>query len=170
MPHTIIKCIDTINKYLGEIAKWALAVIMMSMVYEVVARYFFNSPTIWATDISEQGMIILGSIGGAYSYLYDDFVRVDVLYERLDLRKKALVDIVTFFIFALFAIFLITQCYSAAIHAWKLNMRTPTLMAIPLYPGKILVCIGAVLLFLQGISHLIKDIYVLLHNEEYPTK
>jgi TRAP-type mannitol/chloroaromatic compound transport system permease small subunit len=164
----VIKRIDSINKYLGEIAKWALVVIMLSLVYEVMARYFFNRPTIWCTDVCEQGMIVLGSIGGAYSYLYDAFVRVDILYEKLSLRRKAIMDMVTFFIFALFVGLLIWQCYSAAIVAWRLNMRTATLTAMPLYPGKTLVCIGTVLLLLQGISHVFKNVYVLIHNKEYP--
>ena len=50
----IRKIIDTVDDFVGSIAKYVLLAILFCMAFEVVARYGFNSPTIWALDMSKQ--------------------------------------------------------------------------------------------------------------------
>lgn len=165
---SIINGIDRLSHLLGEIGKWFLMVMVFSLMFEVIARYFFKAPTIWAADICEQCMILLGSLGGAYSYLYDQFVRVDLFYERLGLRGKALMDIITFTVFALFMYMVVKQNITAASAAFAMKVTSPTIMRIPYGWGRTAVAVGSVLLALQGISILLKNIFVLRHNEPYP--
>lgn len=166
----VVNVIDWLNHLIGELGKWILIVMVFSLMFEVVARYFFKSPTIWVTDVCEQCMVLLGSIGGAYSYLYDQFVRVDLFYEKLSLKNRALMDIITFSIFALFMYMTVTTNVVALQSAISMKASSPTVLRIPYSWGRAAVLIGCVLLALQGISILIKNIYVLIHNEPYPAK
>lgn len=166
----VVNGIDWLNHLIGELGKWILIAMVFSLMFEVVARYFFKSPTIWVTDVCEQCMILLGSVGGAYSYLYDQFVRVDLFYEKLSLKNRALMDIITFSVFALFMYMVVMTNFVALQSAISMKAFSPTVLRIPYSWGRTAVLIGSVLLALQGISILIKNIYVLIHNEPYPAK
>ena len=158
--HAVVNGIDRVSHFVGEIGKWLLMVMVFSLMFEVIARYFFKAPTIWAADVCEQCMIVLGSVGGAYSYLYDQFVRVDLIYEKLSLRRRAAVDIITFSIFAIFMYMVVTTNLDAMKTAYAMKITSPTILRIPYGWGRTAVAIGSILLALQGISILIKNIYV----------
>ena len=58
-----IRTIDTISVRFGVLLSWLTVPLMLSMVYEVVARYLFTAPTVWAYDISR---MLYGEIGRAH--------------------------------------------------------------------------------------------------------
>src|SRR3546814_19061330 len=65
------------------------------MIWEIVLRYFFNSPSLWAYDIS---LFIYGgyiALGGAYTYLAGGHVNVDIIWGQLSPRGRAVLDILT---------------------------------------------------------------------------
>ncbi len=49
----IIGTIYSINKWLGEILSYFLFVIFVLLMMEVIRRYFFNSPTVWANELTQ---------------------------------------------------------------------------------------------------------------------
>ena len=71
----------------------ALGVVFMTLatVYDVLARYFLNSPTTWATEISTYVLIATIFFGAAYTHLADGNVRVSVILARL--RPEAARDL-----------------------------------------------------------------------------
>lgn len=164
----IINMIDKMSNLCGEIAKWALLVMTFSLVIEVIMRYCFNSPTRWVSDVCEQCAIVIGAVGGAYSYLSDSFVRVDIIYDHFKIKGKAILDILTFPIVMLFLYQVLTQTYTAMCNSWKSGETSVTVLMLPYCYGRTIVFIGACLLTLQGISVFMKNIYVVKKNEQYP--
>ena len=154
----IRKAIDTINEYVGMVAKFSLVIIGVALSYEVVSRYGFNNPTIWAQDVSKQALAIVGALGGSYAYLYNQHVRVDVLYGAWSDRKKAVVDMFTSVLFLVFVGLMVVMSIEMAKDSWFFKERATTVFAPPLYYIKTLIPIGAILMFLQGISKLLHDI------------
>jgi len=152
--------IETVSRYSGEyVAYWSVIAVFVYY-YEVLARYVFNSPTNWA---HESMFLMFGMqylISGAYAYLNDSHVRVDVFYARLSRRGKALSDIATsafFFIFA--GTMLVTGWIFMmdSIRVWEVSF---TEWAIQYWPVKITITVGALLLLAQGLAKLAKDIAV----------
>ena len=43
-----IRCIDKLNDKVGMTARWLAVAMILSTSCEVLARYFFNAPTVWA--------------------------------------------------------------------------------------------------------------------------
>lgn len=158
----IRKGIDTLNDYVGRFAKYILLVILFCLSFEVIARYGFNSPTIWAQDISRQALCALGALGGGYTMLYNQHVRVDVFYGSWSDKTKAIVDICTCSLYLLFMILLVYQTVISCIDSWTFNERAATVFAPPLYYIKTIIPIGAVLILLQAVSNLIHDIQTLV--------
>lgn len=165
----IINSIDRVNKLVGEIFKWALIIMTCSLTIEVVMRYCFSNPTKWCTDVCEQCVIILGAFGGAYAYLNDAFVRVDIIYEKFSLRGKAIMDICTLPMVALFVFMVSWQSIVSAETSWELKEKSVTVLNMPYYLSKTAIAIGAVLLALQVVSVFLKNIYIVKNNKPYPS-
>ena len=154
----IRKVIDLINYYVGTVAKFLLLAILFALSFEVIARYIFNSPTIWAQDMSRQFLCAMGALGGGFTLLYNQHVRVDVFWGSWSDKTRGIVDICTSFLFFIFMCIMVYQTIVMAQDSWMFQERAATVFAPPLYYVKTLIPIGAILLLLQGIAKLIHDI------------
>ena len=153
--------IDKINGFTGEfIAYWSVIAVFIYY-YEVLARYVFNSPTNWA---HESMFLMFGMqylLAGGYALREGAHVRVDVIYELLSDRVKVLIDVVTsvfFFIFAAVLLWTGLIFFTDSISVWEVSF---TEWAVQYWPVKFALPLGAVLILLQGISRVGKDILVL---------
>jgi TRAP-type mannitol/chloroaromatic compound transport system permease small subunit len=100
-------------------------------------------------------------LAGGYALRVDAHVRVDVIYGMLSRRTQAILDIVTsvaFFIFTGVLFWTGTVFALRAIRVWEVSF---TEWAIQYWPVKSTIAVGALLLLLQGLSKLTKDIYAL---------
>ena len=128
------------------------------MVYEVVARYGFNAPTVWAYELT---IFLFGAcmiIGGAYAHRYGAHVNVDIVYGRLSPRGKAILDLLTAAIFFLFVGILLWRGWEFGLTSVRNLERSDTLWAPPYYFFKMTLPIGAGLVFLQGLAKFIRDL------------
>lgn len=78
---------------ISAISSVLLFAIGAMLTYEVVARYFFNAPTIWAEELSRLAMIWAVFLGSAVLMKSGDHIRVTVLVERLPERLRVVADI-----------------------------------------------------------------------------
>ncbi|MCP4330176.1 MAG: TRAP transporter small permease subunit [Alphaproteobacteria bacterium] len=160
--HTpITNAIDRLSTFTGAfVAYWSVIAVFVYY-YEVLARYIFNSPTNWA----HEGMFLMFGmqylISGAYAYLTDAHVRVDVFYARLSVRGKAISDLLTSVFFFIFAGTLLWTGWTFFIDGVSVFEVSFTEWAIQYYPVKFAIFLGAVLIILQGVSKLLKDIVLL---------
>ncbi len=89
--------VDKVSFALAAVAMVAILGLVFSMVYEVVARYAFNAPTIWAYDVSYMlngGLFLLAA---AYTLTKNNHVRIDFLSTRLPARTQHSVN-ATFYV------------------------------------------------------------------------
>jgi len=154
----LIRLIDRIGGYSGQfVAYWSVLAVFVYY-YEVIARYVFNSPTNWA---HESMFLMFGMqylLSGAYAFREGSHVRVDVIYERFSMRTRAKIDIFTSVVFFIFTVTLIVTGFVFARDAVDVMEVSFTEWAIQYWPVKITFVIGGVLLLLQGIAKLMRDI------------
>ena len=157
----IIKNIDLISIWSGKIVAFLIFPMVGSLVYEVIARYFFNSPTIWGNDMAT---ILYGAffmLGSAYALQRQQHIRTDFLYEKWSVRTKGIVDSILY-ITCYFPGLAIFMWYSSQ-YAWKSTMLQERIISSPwmpyIWPLKLAIPIATFLLLLQGISELIKCFY-----------
>ncbi len=65
------------------------------LLMEVVLRYFFNSPTVWANELAQMLFGAYAILAGGYILRTGGHVNVDILYSRLSRKSRAALDIVT---------------------------------------------------------------------------
>ena len=84
----IVRVIDRFSEAIGRVVAWLILPMVMSLVWEVFARYFFNAPTIWAYDMT---YILYGSffmLGSAYTLLRGKHIRTDNFYGQWPTRRQ----------------------------------------------------------------------------------
>jgi len=155
---TLFKTVEWFVEQTGKLSAMLVPIIMIILTCEVVLRYVFNRPTIWAMESSQLLMCIFVALGGAYTALQNGHVNVDILVSRLTERKRAIVDVLASPVFFLFVICFMLKMGAIAVASIKVKEHSGTYFNPPLYPVKFLIAIGIFLVFLQGICKLLKDL------------
>ncbi len=137
------------------------------LTYEVIARYVFNAPTIWAYEIS---YMLYGShfmLGATYCLLKKGHIRTDLLYDMFPVKWQGWVDAVLYlFFFFPGMIYFFAAGWEEAIHSWGiLEHSEQSPWQPPLYPFKTVVPVAAMLLMIQGFSELLKSAYAGLRGK-----
>ncbi|MCL4765600.1 MAG: TRAP transporter small permease subunit [Hyphomicrobiaceae bacterium] len=160
MARTII-CIDRLSVWVGRIASWMVIPIIFAMIYEVVARYAFTAPTIWAFDISRMFYGAMFVLGAAYGLSRGVHIRSDFLYRDWSVRTQGRVDATLYVLF--FFPSMILLLWVSFDWAWTSLIRgergMDTAFAPLLGPVRSALPIGVLLLVVQGVSELLKSIY-----------
>jgi TRAP-type mannitol/chloroaromatic compound transport system permease small subunit len=97
----VFRVIDSISEGAGGIARWFGLLLVLVVVYDVVARYVFDAPTIWGYEVGIALGMSLYCWGYAYTEKMRGHVRVDVFYVHISPRAKAVIDTIGGFIFFL---------------------------------------------------------------------
>jgi len=70
----LVQIINSISEFTGQMVKFLVVALIIVLCYEVISRYAFNRPTIWALETSKMLMGTFGACGWAYTYLHDGHV------------------------------------------------------------------------------------------------
>ena len=161
-----LKMIDAVNDRVGKWVSFLGLLMMVIVVIEVVSRYIFNSPTIWATEMNEMLLCAYAALAGGYALLHGAHVSVEIVQERMSRKTRAVLNLFTYLIGFVFLAILIWTSWENAMEAWEYSERSESLFAPPLFPVKVTIPIGGALFFLQLIAWYIREIRVLMGNGE----
>jgi len=161
----ILRFIDLLSEWTGKVTSFLIVAMSLIIGFEVVARYVFKSPTVWAHEVSAMVFGAYIILGGAYTLHLRGHVNVDVLYGGLTVRWRALIDVITFWVFALFCVALVWKGGEIALKSLKFLERSGSVWNPPIYHMKIIISVGCLLLFLQGLSKFIRDLRTLFKGD-----
>lgn len=166
MPLWMAKTIVTIDKFslqVGKVVSWIIVPIFLSMVYEIIVRKFFVSPTLWAYDVSRMLYGAMFMLGSAYALMRGIHIRADFLYRLLTVRLQGLIDFSLYIILFMPSMFIFIYISSEyALEAWERGERLDDTAWRPLTaPIRTAMPVSALLLFIQGISETLKSWHAL---------
>ncbi|MDM0046805.1 TRAP transporter small permease subunit [Variovorax dokdonensis] len=148
--------IDRLNDWVGSLAALLILPSLLITMIEVVARYAFNSPTVW---VNESVQILFGFyflLGGGYTLLHGGHVRVDLLLLGLKPRARRRADViglvVTIFYFAVLLWFTGDQ----AIDAIASRERAESPWAPYIFPVLTAAPVAAALMLLQAVALIVR--------------
>lgn len=144
---------------------WAIFAAFLITVVEVFARYVLNSPTFWAHETTSFLIAAIFLIGGPVALARDRHIRVRMIYDSVNPKRRRMLDIfnsviaLMFFAGLAFASWVMVEKSwfnpSGALHlegtgtSW--NPPTPALLKL-----LVLLCVG--LMFVQTVFHLVAAI------------
>lgn len=148
--------IDRITKTISKPASLLVFVMMVFTSTEVIGRYVFNHPTIWAWPLNRQifGVFIL--VAGTFTMFKGEHIRIEILYDHFPSKMKLIARWTALACFVLFMGVLVWQGSWMGWNSLMMGEKLAGAFRIPLYPFKILIPIGAFLFLLQGIAVLSK--------------
>lgn len=159
------RVVDMLNEWTGRITAWLIFPICLIVTYDVILRYLFNRPTVWAWDINIQLLGAMVALGGGYAFLYRGHVGVDVLVEGLSVRKRAMIDLITSVFFFCGIGALLWKGIAEAWFSVKTREIDFTYFAPPLYFLRVVMAAGFFLLILQGVVKFIHDLNSVISRE-----
>ena len=165
--HSVLKMIDKLNETVGNFASFGVPLLGFLVLYEVIMRYVFNSPTIWVHDTSQFLFGATYMLGAGFTLMLRKHVNMDMLYVRFSIRGKAWSDAVTG---VLVIIFLSVLVWQSGLMAWESvifrEVLTQSVFEPPLYPIKIIFFLGCVLFLLQALAQFLRDIATIVDKSE----
>jgi TRAP-type mannitol/chloroaromatic compound transport system permease small subunit len=90
----VCPALDGVGWLLAVVAMIQVVVIIAVQLYEVIARYVFNAPTLWGNDIAYMTNGTLFLLGAAYTLRVGAHIRIDFLAARLPLRLQHAINLV----------------------------------------------------------------------------
>lgn len=159
------RIIDAVSERVGKGISFLVILMVLLLVYEVIMRYAFNNPTVFAHETS---LFLYGSTGmlaGAWVLRHDGHVRMDAIYGRLPLRTRAIIDLATAPLFFLLVGVVLWTGWDMAYFSVKVNEHTQTPWGPPYYPLKLAIPLSALLLLFQGIAKFIRDFFLSCRKE-----
>jgi TRAP-type mannitol/chloroaromatic compound transport system permease small subunit len=147
-----IVVVGGMNQQLGKISSFVLILIMLFLCYEVLMRYFFNSPTIWVHELSGFSFAFYLALTGPWLLQRKEHVSVDIVYSKFPARFRLTADIISYLVCLTFFAVLFWVGGKDMLHAFKINQHSYTVWGPPLGPVKLFVPVAAVLFILQAIA------------------
>jgi len=163
----LVRTIDTLGEWSGRLFCWLIIPMVGGLTYEVIARYAFSAPTMWAYDVT---YMLYGShfmLGAAYTLYKGGHIRTDIFYQNWSPRVQGLIDAGLYlFLFFPGIIFFLLSGGVEALHSWDIRERSDASpWRPPLYPFKSVIPVAAILLLVQGVSEFLKSGYAALKGQ-----
>jgi TRAP-type mannitol/chloroaromatic compound transport system permease small subunit len=157
----IVRAIDRFTDTTGTWIAWLNVPLVLAVSYEVIARYAFESPTIWSFDVTYMLYGTIFMLGSAYALHKGAHIRTDFFFEKWSIRTRGVIDSVAYlvFFFPALAVFLLVSGgeWWYALQIGETSEQTPWRPL--LWPFKLVVPLTCLLLMIQGVSETIKSLY-----------
>ena len=153
-----VSIVDNICERVGKFVMYGIFLMMFLLILSFITRNIINFPLMWIIEMAQFTITAYYLLGGGYSMLTDDHVRMDLFYGKLSKKGKAKMDIFTSFFLIFYLAILFYGSISSLIYTIETKQKLFTAWAPYVWPIKTLMLIGILLMLLQAFSSLFKNI------------
>ncbi|WP_170391474.1 TRAP transporter small permease subunit [Ruegeria arenilitoris] len=152
-----IAVIDRMNRWIGRVVMYGIFVMMGILLWSSISKTFFL-PSLWTLEVAQFAMVAYYILGGPYSIQMGSNVRMDLLYSEWSHRRRAWADAITVLFLIFYLGVMIYGGFDSLSYSLQYGERSPTAWRPYLWPIKVIMVVGLILMLLQAISELFKDI------------
>ena len=158
----------------GDLVMWLYVIAVLISFYEVIMRYFFDSPTVWVheTTIAIVGMSM--AYGGIYCYSTDSHIRVTLVRDLFSIRIQKIIALIVDALVLLFSVgggYAMYYMTSRAVRTpggeWYMQRSGSAMNSVWPTVTKIFILFVFCVLMIQAVLHLLKKI--INFRKEEPT-
>lgn len=153
------RSVDWMTERIGRTVIWFLLAAVVVSTVNALVRYVFDIGSNAWLELQWYLFSAVFMLGAGYVFLHDQHVRIDVFFNHLSRKKQVWVDVIGILVFLLplcvFIAWTALPSLIQAIDTWEVSPNPGGLVRWPLYA---LVPLGFALLFVQGVSELIKRV------------
>jgi len=151
--------IDALTERVGKAALWLVLVVVLISSFNAIMRYAINYSSNAFLEIQWYlfGLIFLSSAG--YTLMRNEHVRIDLISGRFSKRGQAWIDIFgTIFFLMPMAIAIMVLSWPVFMQAIQSSEMSNSAGGLIVWPARLMIPAGFLLLILQAISELIKRV------------
>ena len=164
MAESFCRFVDNLNEWVGKVVSPLFIVLTIMVSLDVFTRYALNSPWYYI-DINVQIMGTLAVLGGGYCYLHNGHVAVDILTIRFSERSRAILEVCLFPVVFVAMGALLWKVGAYTMTSVRIHENYTSTLVMPIYPFKILMLVGAILVALQGLSKLVANLRLIFTSK-----
>ena len=158
----LVRIVDKFTDGTGTLVAWLNLPLVFVVVYEVIARYVFDAPTIWSFELTYMFYGTIFMLGSAYALHKGAHIRTDFFWEKFSVRRKGIIDAVSYVVFFFPSLAILFYLgFEQAVYAFETGETSDQTPWRPLlWPYKAVIPLACLLLLLQGVSELLKSLYM----------
>ena len=153
----LVRTIERLTGSVGVFAALLIIPLILATSYEVLSRYAFNAPTVWAYEI---GYMLTGShflLAMAFALREGQHIRIDVFSGKFSPRTRATIDLVLFSVLLPLTIWLTLALVRHMYLGYETDEHSgQSALNLPVWPFRLVFAVSFVLLALQVAAEMIK--------------
>jgi len=152
----ILSSIDRLNDTVGKMVSFLVWIGAAILVWEVVSRYAFGAPTIWAHGYTQR---VFGSyfiMLGAFTLVRGGHVRIDIFLANRGTRRRAVLDVLNYSMLLIWGAALTYEAWYFLQESLLWGEVDDSALGHPLWPIKLCLLLGSGLITLQAIAEIIR--------------
>jgi len=159
--HKVVNFLDGLSGFVGKASSWLCLPMIAFLMCEVFLRYVFNSPTVWANDLTVLCYGIMYMLASPFCLRDGGHVRTDFFYHSWSVRMKALSDMAHYILlfYPAHIVFLYVGWRYFSVSFAKFESSPESSWGMWIWPAKLAIVVYIVLTMTQGLSELIKCWY-----------
>jgi len=173
-----IRCIDTFNRGIGRLMMYGIFVMMAILLWSIISK-FGDQPSLWTLEAAQFAMVTYFFLGGPYAIQTGSHVRMDLFYDNWSPKRKAITDALMVICLLTYLVVLLWGAIGSTAYSLGYFGKEPigyffdlasgakepgtlersrTIWRPYLWPIKVTLSLGIILMLLQTVSELFKDI------------
>ena len=158
---TYVRIVDRLSDGVGLIAMYLIFAMVGILLLDAVTRNVIDIPLHWCIELAQFTLAAYYFMGGAVTLKNDEHVRMDLFYEKLSVRGKARMDLLTVGCLLFYLVVLLIGSISSLRYAIETGETRFSMWNPSMIPIKALMVACLVLMVLQGVSIVFKQIAIL---------
>jgi TRAP-type mannitol/chloroaromatic compound transport system permease small subunit len=157
---TFVLFTDDLNRRIGRFAMYLFYVMGAILLYSTLSRVILGVPVNWVLEMSQFMLSAYYLLGGAYTLQLGGHVRMDLFYDRLSARKRAMTDAFTILFVIFYLAILFGGGVSSTNYAIKYGQVNYSAWSPVLWPIKVVMTFAIFMMLLQCIANFFRDIAI----------
>ncbi|MGV0761646.1 TRAP transporter small permease subunit [Tistrella mobilis] len=153
-----VRVVDRLSDYVGIVAMALVFVMIGVLLLDAVTRNALDIPLHWCVEVAQFTLLAYFFMGGAMTLKNDDHVRMDLIYQHLSTRGKAILDLITSACLMFYLVVMTIGSVSSLQYAIQTNERRFSMWNPSMIPIKALLVVCLVIMLLQTLSLVFKHI------------
>ena len=156
-----VRVVDKLSGYVGISAMYLIFAMVGILLVDAVTRNVVAIPLHWGIEAAQFTLAAYYFLAGPITLRDNDHARMDLFYDRMSDRGKAWLDVFTSFGLLFFLVVLMLGAINSTQYAIETGERRFSMWNPSMIPIKLLMCCCIVLMILQTISLIFKNVNII---------
>jgi len=163
----LVRIIETVTEIIsGHVQAWLTMALMVLVMVDVTSRYMMQNPLAISDEYGGFCLVAITCLGLAYAWKTRSHVRVEFIIKKLSVQKQRWLRLLTLLLAIVFTGFMVYGAIKLVSISLMFGTRSTSWLRTPVAWPQMTIIIGAILIFLQLIVEIIKQIAKLSAAEE----